>query len=390
MEHHQNKPKVVAFVPIKFQSQRLENKNFLELEGQPLCYWIFEKLKAIPTIDEIYVYCSNPEITKHIPKNIIYKQRSRELDSDKTRGMEIYQSFAKDIDADIYLLAHCTSPLIEATSISQGLESVISGEHDSSYSVIRHQTFAWYRNQPINYQLEKVLPTQEMEPIYLETSAFYIYTKDVLKMNRRIGFNPKVIELSKVEAVDIDTYDDYLLTKAYLTIQKEQAKKINEKLLPLSKIKLIALDFDGTISDGMINIDSNSKYIKNYYTQDGEMINYLSNNGFIVGIISGNDLKFFQKKAKQWKLNFLMGNCKNKLNFLKHLLKKHNLSLENVAYMGDGLNDIEISKVVGVSASPSNGDESLREIVDFVSQYSGGKGAVKEFLKMILDARESY
>ncbi len=389
------KEKVVAFVPIKFNSQRLENKNFLEFNGKPLCFWIFEKIKQIRGIDEIYVYCSNVNIVKYIPDNIIYKSRPCELDSDTTRGIDIYQSFAKEVNADIYLLVHCTSPLISITSISNGLEAVMSRNYDSSYSVVKHQTFAWYQNKPINYDLETVLPTQQMEPIYLETSAFYIFRKDILDLNRRIGFNPKIIELSKIESIDIDTYDDYLLAKIYIEMTKFDKNKIlSEKDIILTEkirnIKLIAFDFDGTISDGMINIDSDSNYVKNYYTQDGEMIDYISKHSeynFIVGIISGNDLNFFKKKSKEWKLDFLKGNCKDKLKYLKKYLEQHNLSLENVAYMGDGLNDIEISKSVGLSASPANGNRKLLQIVDFISKFDGGKGAVKDFIELILERK---
>jgi len=392
--NNKEKQKIVAFVPIKFNSKRLENKNFLDLNGKPLCFWIFEKIKKINEIDEIYVYCSNLNIIKYIPDGIIFKARPIELDSDTTHGIEIYQSFAREVFADIYLLIHCTSPLIEINSISNGLNSVMSGNYDSSYSVVKHQTFAWYQNKPINYNLDNVLPTQEMEPIYLETSAFYIFRKDILDLNRRIGFNPKIIEVSKIESIDIDTYDDYLLAKMYFKLSKNNISNKRDFILSqkIRNIKLIAFDFDGTISDGMINIDSKSKYIKNYYTQDGEMINYISKNrklNFIVGIISGNNLKFFKKKSKEWELDFLEGDCKDKLKFLKNYLNKNNLSLENVAYMGDGLNDIEICKSVGLSGAPANGNQNLLEIVDFISKFDGGKGAVKEFIELIVKGKNT-
>lgn len=202
--------KTIAFVPIKLNSQRLPNKNILPLEGQPLCWHICNSLKQVEKIDEVYVYCSDETVTNYIPEGIKFKQRERWLDGNEVKGFDIYKKFIDDVDADIYVLAHTTSPFIKASSIQNALLNVLDGINDSAFSAERIQTFAWYNGKPINYNLGNVPRTQDIEPIWVETSAFYIFRKEIFtKYNRRIGFNPFIQEVTGIEAIDIDEKEDY-------------------------------------------------------------------------------------------------------------------------------------------------------------------------------------
>lgn len=202
--------KVVAFVPIKLNNQRLPGKNLLPIGDKPMCWYIVNSLINTKGIDETYVYCSNNEICKHIPEKAIFLKRPKSLDGNLVKGFEIYTSFINTIDADIYVLAHATSPFTKSVSISNALSHVLSGENDSAFSAERIQTFVWYKNQPINYDLKDVPRTQDMEPIFKETSAFYIFKKEIFtEFHRRIGFNPYIQEMVGIEAVDVDEKKDY-------------------------------------------------------------------------------------------------------------------------------------------------------------------------------------
>lgn len=202
--------KTVALVPIKLNSQRLPNKNILPIAGHPLCWHICDSLVRAKGIDEVYVYCSDESVTKYLPQGTIFKEREKWLDGDQIKGFDIYRSFINEIDADVYVLAHTTSPFIKVSSIENALSHVLSGENDSAFSAERIQTFAWYKNKPINYVLDDVPRTQDIEPIWVETSAFFVFKKEIFTThNRRIGFNPFIQEVSGIEAVDIDEKKDY-------------------------------------------------------------------------------------------------------------------------------------------------------------------------------------
>ena len=202
--------KVVAIVPIKLNSQRLPHKNILSIAGHPMCWHICNTLSKVKKIEEVYVYCSTSTIKEFLPQKIKYKERPEWLDRDEIKGFDIYREFIKEVEADIYVLAHTTSPFISRYSIENALEHVLCGENDSAFSAERIQTFAWYRNQPINYELNDVPRTQDMEPIWIETSGFYIFRKEVfIDYSRRIGLSPYIQEVSGIEAIDIDERKDY-------------------------------------------------------------------------------------------------------------------------------------------------------------------------------------
>ena len=208
--------KVVAIVPMKLNNRRLPQKNTKAFtNGKPLCYYILSTLLKVEGIDEVYVYCSNPDIREFIPEGIKYLQRSEKLDLDTTKMNEVLSCFAKDVPADIYVMTHTTAPFISADSIKKGLDAVRSGEYDSAFAAKKLQDFLWKDGKPFNYALDNIPRTQDLPPLFEETSGFYIYEKPVMtEMNRRIGNNPYIVEVGEIESVDIDEPEDFLIADA--------------------------------------------------------------------------------------------------------------------------------------------------------------------------------
>ena len=207
--------KVVAFVPIKMNSQRLPGKNTKFLNGKPLCAYIFETILKVNGIDERYVYCSDPKIYEYIPDGINFLRRDTYLDGNEVKGLEIIDRFIKDVDADIYVLAHATQPFTKATSISDALSKVISQEHDSAFSALEFQDYFWMNGTPLNYNLKDVVRTQDLEKIYMETGAFFIFRKEVYtNLGQRVGKNPYIKSVDHFEAIDIDYPEDFEFAEA--------------------------------------------------------------------------------------------------------------------------------------------------------------------------------
>lgn len=208
--------KIVAFVPIKLNSERLKGKNIKKFDnGKPLCYYIFDTLTKVRGLDEVYVYCSNEEIKNYVPDGIKFLKRDPILDGSDVKINEVLTAFAKDVDADAFLLTHATAPFISVESIEKGIKVMKSGEYDSVFSVSRLQEFLWMDGKPFNYNLDSIPRTQDLEPLYSETCGLYIYKKDlILKENRRIGHKPYLLEISKIEALDVDTAEDFMICNA--------------------------------------------------------------------------------------------------------------------------------------------------------------------------------
>lgn len=202
--------KVVAFVPIRLNSKRVVGKNLKMLGGKPLMQYILETLVKVNNIDEVYVYCSSEEVIPYLPQGVKFLKRSTVLDGDETLGKEIYEAFVKDVDADVYMLAHTTSPFIKAGTIENAIDKVVNGGHDSSFSAQKIQTFTWFNGKPLNYSLKDIPRTQTIEPVYVETSAFYIFRREVwTEMGQRIGNTPHMAIIDQIEGIDIDYPEDF-------------------------------------------------------------------------------------------------------------------------------------------------------------------------------------
>lgn len=208
--------KIVAIVPMKLNNQRLPQKNTRSfINGKPLCYYILATLLTIEYVDEVYVYCSNPKIKEYIPDGIKFLQRKDSLDQDTTKINEVLKCFAEEVTADIYVMTHTTAPFISKESIEKGLIPVINGIYDSAFAVKKLQGFLWKGNVPFNYELSNIPRTQDLEPLYEETSGFYIYKSSVITdLNRRIGNKSLKVEVSEIESCDIDELEDFQIAEA--------------------------------------------------------------------------------------------------------------------------------------------------------------------------------
>lgn len=202
--------KTVAFVPIRLNSKRVVGKNLKMLGGKPLMCHILSTLSKVSKIDEVYVYCSNEDVIQYLPDGVKFLKRPEYLDRDETLGKEIYAEFVKTIDADVYVLAHTTSPFMKKSTIETALTKILEGGYDSAFSCEKIQTFTWYNGKPLNYDLKEIPRTQTIEPIYVETSAFFMFKREIwTKHGQRIGFNPYYAIVDKIEGVDIDWPEDF-------------------------------------------------------------------------------------------------------------------------------------------------------------------------------------
>lgn len=161
--------KVIAIVPMKLNNRRLPQKNTRSFtNGDPLCHYILTtllNLKKDGVVQDVYVYCSNPDIKEFIPEGVKYLKRSESLDLDTTKINEVLSAFAKDVPSDIYVMTHTTAPFIKKESIKAGLDAVLSGKYDSAFAAKKVQDFLWKDGKPFNYELNNIPRTQDLPPL---------------------------------------------------------------------------------------------------------------------------------------------------------------------------------------------------------------------------------
>ena len=206
-------------MPIKLNNERLPGKNTMVLGDKPLIRYELDTLVNIQRIDEIYVYCSSPEIVKYLPQKVRYLKRPDFLDLPTSNFTQIFKEFSNEKRADIYIYAHATAPFITSDTIEACLNAVISREYDSAFCAVKIQDFLWKQGQPLNFAPDNIPRSQDIEPIYRETSGIYVFTAEVFnKFHRRIGHNPYIKEVSYKEAVDINTAEDFRLGEALINV----------------------------------------------------------------------------------------------------------------------------------------------------------------------------
>ena len=149
-------------------------------------------------------------------------------------------------------------------------------------------------------------------------------------------------------------------------------------------IKLVLLDVDGTLTDGGIYRGNNGEELKRFNVKDGYAIVNAQKLGIEFGIITGRKSELVEIRSNELKIKYLYQGISEKTVILKEIMQKTGLKKEEIAYMGDDLNDILIMKQSGLTGTPKDAADEVIQIADFVSEKNGGSGAVREFVEYIL------
>jgi 3-deoxy-D-manno-octulosonate 8-phosphate phosphatase (KDO 8-P phosphatase) len=152
----------------------------------------------------------------------------------------------------------------------------------------------------------------------------------------------------------------------------------------MKKIKAMALDIDGVLTDGTFIWGPNGEEYKQFSFSDVMGISLASKAGIIFALISGEDNVLIDRFAEKMKIVDVSKGCKDKAAALISFSKKYELELNQICFMGDDVNDIGALKLAGLSAAPANAHKSVKNKVDIITKNSGGKGAVRELLDIII------
>lgn len=219
--------KAVGLIPIKFNNQRLPGKNTKDLMGHPLCSYVFNTVKEVKNLNDVYVICSDEKICEYLPKELKFLKRPTFLDGSEIKSKQILDWFIGEVDADVYSLMHCTQPFIKKESIEIAVEKVLNEDYDSAFCAREIKEFAWYDGKTVNYDLKNVVKTQDLKPIYIEGEVF-VFEKGVLtKKGRRIGEHPYIHPIGWKEGICIDEMEDFRMAQAVLSLEREE--ELDEK-----------------------------------------------------------------------------------------------------------------------------------------------------------------
>lgn len=220
--------RIVALVPIRHDSERLEGKNYRPLSGIPLYHHIVLSLLSCKEIDEVVIDTDSPLILEEAARkfpDVRLLERPESLCDGRVPMNEVLVHDVSQVDADFYLQTHCTNPLLKAETISRAISAFLESypRCDSLFGVTRIQKFLWDSvGRPINHNPTMLMRTQDLPAVFEENSNLYLFTAESLLSRRhRLGIRPQMFEIDPIEAWDIDTGLDFEIAEFLLNRRLE-------------------------------------------------------------------------------------------------------------------------------------------------------------------------
>jgi CMP-N-acetylneuraminic acid synthetase len=216
-------PRIIALVPMRHTSERVPGKNYRLIAGKPLYAHIIETLLACPEISGVLVDTDSPDIMAGLRADYLQVQvveRPKELRDGMIPMNTILLHDTAQVEADYYLQTHSTNPLLKTGTVTRAIQTFLErkDEYDSLFSVTRLQTrLYWQDGRTVNHNVNELLRTQDLPPIFEENSCLYIFTREKLAArNHRLGDHPLMFEIPADEAWDIDEELDFTIADLLL------------------------------------------------------------------------------------------------------------------------------------------------------------------------------
>ncbi|OUN79583.1 N-acylneuraminate cytidylyltransferase [Bacteroides sp. An51A] len=382
---------VIAFIPVRGGSKSIPLKNIKSFCGKPLVCWNIEALENCSEVDEIIVATDSDKIEETVTsqsykKTKVYRRSAENAcDTASTESVMLeYIHYAQLPADDVFMLVQATSPLTETVHFTEALTMYGKGEYDSILTCVRNYRFFWNEDgTSMNYDYKNRPRRQNFSGMLMENGAFYINkVRNILESGNRLSGHIGIYEMPEYTATEIDEPDDWIVLENLM--RKHVLSKRKEVKKP---IKLFLCDVDGTLTDGGMYYSEKGDELKKFNTRDGMGFQLLREAGIKTGIITSEDTKIVENRAKKLKVDFLSQGKRNggKLAVAKEICEQLGITLDEVAYIGDDVNCVELLEAVGLKACPADACEEVKAIDGIrVMTKKGGEGCVREFIDQIV------
>ena len=373
----------IAFIPARGGSKGIKNKNIINIAGKPLIYWVSSALEKSELIDKIVVATDSEDIKNTVlsfgfNKVEIYN-RLEENATDEAKTIDVILEWinAENPDKDDLLcLVQTTSPLLTTDDIDNCIKGFLNSDYDSSFGCVEFPRICWTPDgKPINHDLKNRKRRQEMDSILVENGAIYLNKIDnILSQKQILTGKIKPFIMNYETITEIDEPDDIPIVE----------KLLKQRIKPdIKKYKMFLTDCDGCLTDGGMYYSKTGEALKKFNTTDGMGIGLLKKSGLKVGIVTAESTEYAIKRAEKLEIDCYYG-IKDKLDCVNKIAEKNNISISEIIYVGDDINDLEVIKKVGFSACPSNAQDIVKNNVNYVSSVEGGHGAIRDIINFVI------
>lgn len=213
---------IVALLPMKGHSERVPNKNLKSFNGMPLYHAIVKTMRNCNSIKNVIINTDSDLIAEDAKNTfgdfIIIHDRPKEICGDFVSMNEIINYDIEKHGGEHFLQTHSTNPVLKSSTLQSAIDMYFAElpKYDSVFSVTKWQTrLYWQDGSAVNHNPAELLRTQDLPPVYEENSNFFIFSKTSFLQSgkKRIGLKPKMFEVNKIEAVDIDNPEDFIIAE---------------------------------------------------------------------------------------------------------------------------------------------------------------------------------
>ena len=379
----------VALIPLRGGSKSIPKKNLKPLAGKPLFWWVAAACRQSALFERVVVSTESDEIAASVRAHfddVEILQRPAALAEDTTSTEAVMLHFAEHYAFDVLCTVQATSPLLTADDLRAGWERLEREQLDSMVSCVRWKRFFWSEDgRPLNYDPQHRPRRQDYAGTLMENGAFYFTRRETLQQTGcRLGGRVGVAVMPEESAIELDEPADWLVVEQLIR------KRLHGDLAARARnIKLVVLDCDGTLTDAGMYYSADGEALKKFNTRDGKGLELLRSAGVQIALITGEQSAVVAARARKLQIDDCFLHVSDKLATLDELARKHGVGREQIAYMGDDLNDLDCLRSVGFAACPADAIEAVKATAGYVAAHKGGEGAVRDVADFIVDAKST-
>jgi YrbI family 3-deoxy-D-manno-octulosonate 8-phosphate phosphatase len=379
--------RLVGLVPLRGGSKSIPKKNIKPLAGKPVCDWSLEAARAAGIFDRLLVSTDSEEIAstvRGLGLDVDVLMRPAELATDTASTESVMLHAAAQADYDVLCTIQATSPLTSKEDFRAAWEKFRAERLDSLVTGVRSKRFFWDdAGKPVNYDPLRRPRRQDFGGWIMENGAFYLTRRAILETHKcRLGGAIGVHEMPEESAVEIDEPSDWPLVESLLL--RRGRNSLREAA---ARVKLLVVDVDGTLTDGGMFYSPDGEMLKQFNTRDAKGLELARLAGIRVAILTSENSPIVTARARKLGIEECHIGVKDKVPALEALRARLGVSLDEIAYIGDDVNDLDCLRKVGFPGCPKDAMRVVRESALYVSEFPGGHGAVRDFCETLLEAR---
>jgi N-acylneuraminate cytidylyltransferase len=385
----------LCIIPARGGSKGIPGKNIRMVGGKPLLAWSIEQARGTPRVSRVLVSTDSDKIAavaRDYGAEVV--ERPAEISGD-TASSESSLAHALDylkekenLEADLAVFLQATSPLREADDIQKAIETLERENADSLFSACRSEGFIWRVDKdglPRSFTYDhKSRPRRQDAPEDLvENGSIYIFKPWVLRRyNNRLGGKVAVYRMPALKSFQIDEPEDLELMERLMVHRGASLPPAGE----LRKVKLLALDFDGVLTDNRVLVSEDGKEAVLCNRSDSLGIGMLKEAGIQAVVISKEKNPVVAARCRKLGIECIQG-CDEKLSVLQKLVESKGFKQDETAYVGNDVNDLECLQWAGVSVAVADSAPEVIATARFRTPRDGGCGAVRDVIDWLVNSR---